>query len=171
MKVFISYHRKDTKYKNRIIEILKENNINYYCVPEKMDFSGWTHQNIAEFIYNKLEKCDILLCIVGEETFSRPHVDMEIHAALKGSVCDRKGIIAVMLEKRGDSKNNINYVTFPVKLAQNEHFIVLQQFASFHATVNDDIQQAFANKNNSKLHVTHKNRVMQLKSGKYYEIN
>lgn len=40
-----------------------------------------------------------------------------------------------------------------------------------HATVIDDIQQALANKNNSKFQITHKNNVMKLRSGKYYELN
>ena len=31
MRVFISYHREDTKYKNCILEILKENSIEFYC--------------------------------------------------------------------------------------------------------------------------------------------
>lgn len=171
MKIFISYHRKDTKYKNRIIDILEANDIDYYCVPDEKDFSGWNHQRISQFICAELKKCEILLCVVGEETYSRPHVDIEIHSALKGNVSDRKGIIAVMLEKRKDNKNNINYNTFPTKLAKNEKYIVLEQFASFHATVRDVIQQALAKKNNSKLQVTHKNSVMQLRSGKYYELN
>lgn len=171
MKIFISYHRKDTKYKNRIIDILEANDIDYYCVPDEMNFSGWKHQKISQFISNELKKCEILLCIVGEETYSRPHVDIEIHSALKGDVSNRKGIIVVMLEKRKDNKNNINYSTFPSKLAQNEKYIVVEQFASFHATVIDDIQQALANKNNSKFQITHKNNVMKLRSGKYYELN
>lgn len=45
-----------------------------------MDFSGWNHQNMAQFINNELKKCEMLLCIVGEETYSRPHVDMSIYA-------------------------------------------------------------------------------------------
>ena len=171
MKVFISYHRKDTKYRNRIIDILKANNIDFYCVPEETDFSGWTHQKITEFIYSELKKCDIVLCIIGEETYSRPHVDMEIHAALKGNIRDRKGIIAVMPEKRKDNKYNIDYDTFPTKLSQNAQYVVLEQFASLHATINIYIQKALANKNNPKLQTTHKNSVMKLRNGKYYEIN
>ena len=30
MKIFISYHRKDTKYKNRIIDILEANDIDTF---------------------------------------------------------------------------------------------------------------------------------------------
>ena len=171
MKVFISYHRADTKYKEKLVAILKSNGISYYCVPTNANFDGWSHNEIADYIRQELKKCDIFLCIVGKDTYSRPHVDNEIHEALKGAVGKRKGIVAVMLENRLDSKNDINVKTFPVKLAQNLKYIVLEQFSS----INDNILRALAladeNSKNKSIQTDHSNNVMALRSGKYYETN
>ena len=171
MKVFISYHRKDTKYKEHIIKILKENHIEYYCVPDTQDFDGWTHENIAEFIRSKLNECNILLCVVGRDTYSRPHVDNEIHFALKGEVGTRKGIVAVMLENREDSKNDIDLETFPKKLSQNKEYIILEQFASLKNRLVVALNKAKKNSNNPRLQTNHSNKVMRLRGGKYYDTN
>lgn len=168
-KIFISYHRADKKYKDRILDILDEFGYRYFCVDENESFNGWTHQNIANQICSKMEACDVLLCIVGKETYSRPHVDWEIHTALKGGVGNRKGIIAVMLEKRQDSINNIDFDTFPTKLQDNLDYVVLEQYASIDSRMEYAIECALENKDNDSIKVTHKNPVMKLRAGKYYD--
>lgn len=171
MRVFISYHREDTKYKNRIIKIFKKNLIKYYCVPDDQNFDGWAHEKIADYIRSSLKECDILLCIVGRNTYQRPHVDNEIHFALKGDVGIRKGIVAVMLENRQDSKNKINIETFPVKLRQNIEYVILEQFASLDNNLISDLKKAETNRNNPNLKTNHTNKVMKLRCGKYYDEN
>ncbi len=171
MKVFISYHRADTAEKDNIVELLEKNNISYYSVPEDRRFDGCNHQEIVTSIGAELNKCDVLLCIVGQNTFSRPHVDIEIHSALKGGIGVRKGIVAVMLENRGDNKNNIDYNTFSTKLAENKDYIVLEQYASIHDRLLPAIKQAQENSKNSKLQTSHKNPVMRLRYSKYFDDN
>ena len=166
MKVFISYHRRDVKQKNKIIDLLKASNIAYYEVPENHGFNGKNHQEIATFIATEIKKCDMLICIVGCETYSRPHVDNELHFALKGDVVTRKGIVAVLLESRRDSKNSIDLSTFPTKLAENMKYIVIEQYASIADKLTSSIEQAGKNARNNKLQSTHGNNVMQLRSGK-----
>lgn len=168
-KIFISYHRADRKYKNAIVEILEEYGYRYFCVDENETFNGWNHQRIADYICSKMKDCDVLLCIVGKETYSRPHVDCEIHTALKGGVENRKGIVAVLLENRNDSKNNIDYNTFPTKLQENLDYIVLEQYASIGDRIEQAIDSAIDNRDDSSMQVTHKNPVMQLRSSKYYD--
>ena len=168
-KIFISYHRADKKYKNAIVEILEEYGYRYFCVDENEIFNGWNHQRIADYICSKMEDCDVLLCIVGKETYERPHVDWEIHTALKGGMKNRKGIVAVLLENRNDSKNNIDYNTFPTKLQENLDYIVLEQYASIGDRIEQAIDLAIENRDDSSMQVTHKNPVMQLRSGKYYD--
>ncbi len=109
--------------------------------------------------------------LIGKDTYSRPHVDNEIHEALKGDIGKRKGIVAVMLENRLDSKNSINLKTFPVKLAQNLNYIVLEQFASIRENIVKAINLAYENSKNKNIQTNHSNNVMHLKSGKYYEAN
>ena len=168
-KIFISYHRADRKYKDKIINILKKHNYKYFCVDENKSFDGLTHQHIADFICSEMKDCDVLLCLVGRETFSRPHVDWEIHTALKGIVGERKGIVGVMLENREDSKNEIDLNTFPTKFKDNFDYVVLEQFASINNRIEYAVNLAMKNRDDYRIQVTHKNRVMQLRSGKYYD--
>lgn len=109
-----------------------------------------------------------MFCI-GKETYARPHVDWEIHTALKGGVDNRKGIIAVMLENRNDSKNNIDFDTFPNKLQDNLNYIVLEQYATIANRIDDAIDIAIKNSNDAYIQVTHKNPVMQLRLGLYFD--
>lgn len=112
MKVFISYHRADTKARDHIEDLLKDNDITFYAVPKNVNFDGENHQHIKDTILQEMDGCDVILCIVGKDTYTRPHVDWELHEALKGDIKTRRGVLAVMLENRGDSKNNIDYATF-----------------------------------------------------------
>lgn len=141
-KIFISYHRADMKYKNKILAILQEHRYPYYCVNENKNFNELKHQDIASQICFMMDDCDVLLCIVGKETYARPHVDWEIHTALKGGVDNRKGIIVVMLENRNDSKNNIDFNTFPNRLQDNLNYIVLEQYATIADRIDDAINIA-----------------------------
>ena len=170
-KIFISYHRADKKYKEKIIEILKKHNYRYFCVDENESFNGWPHQKIADSICSMMDDCEVLLCIVGRETYSRPHVDWEIHTALKGVVGERKGIVAVMLENRMDSKNYIDFNTFSTKLEKNLNYVILEQFATIDRKIDSAVALALSNRNDKYIQVTHKNPVMQLRAGKYYDNN
>lgn len=171
MKVFISYHRADTKYRHKVENILRNAGIRRYAVPEDADFNGKYHQHIKDTILKGMNDCDVLLCIVGKETYSRPHVDWELHEALKGGIDTRRGILAVMLEKRGDSKNAIDYATFPNRLQDNEDYIVIEQFASLQDRIVESLNEALAKSRNKDIQTTNKRKLMPLRSGKYYDVN
>ena len=143
MKVFISYHRADTKYRKKLETILNENNINYYAVPLDTCFDEMHNQQIKDSILTKMEDCDVLICLVGKETYTRGHVDWEIHKALKGGIYNRKGIVALLLENRGDSIYNLDWSTFPNRLQDNMGYIILEQFASFYSRIDDYLYVAF----------------------------
>lgn len=171
MKVFISYHRADHKYRKAIEEILKANNIAYYAVQEDANFNNLNHQYIKDVINENMFDCDILLCIVGKETYSRPHVDWELHEALKGDVNKRKGILVVLLEKRLDNKNDINYETFPNRLQDNESYIVIEQFCSLHTKITNALEEALDKSWNNRLQTNNRRKLMPLRKGKYYDAN
>lgn len=171
MKVFISYHRSDTKYRHKIENILKDAEINYYAVPEEIIFDGKSHQYIKDIILQGMKDCDILLCIIGKETYARPHVDWELHEALKGDMKTRKGILAVMLENRGDSKNNIDYETFPNRLQDNEDYIVIEQYASLHNRLIKALNNALYKSSDRSVQVRNNRKLMLLRGGKYYDVN
>ncbi len=170
MKVFISYHRGDTKQKNKLESILEKHKIAFYSVPEGSDFSGQSHEGIKTLIIGYLRECDVIICLVGKETYTRPHVDHELHEAFKGVPGTRKGIVALLIENRGDSKNNIDLKTFPKRLADNlKDYVVLDQFSTCHEKIVGDIEQAFANARNPGIIVVNNFKTMQLRHSRYYD--
>ncbi len=171
MKVFISYHRADTKAREHIEDLLKDNDISFYAVPKNVNFDGENHQHIKDTILQGMYDCDVLLCIVGKNTYTRPHVDWELHEALKGDIKTRKGVVAVMLENRGDSKNNIDYATFPNRLEDNEDYIVIEQYASLQDRLKEALDEALNNSWNRDIQVNNRRAPMQLRQGKYFDVN
>lgn len=168
-KVFISYHRADTKQELMLEEILRENHIPFYSVPKDADFNGWKHEHIAQFICAKMQDCDVFICLVGKDTYSRSHVDWEIHKALKGGFAKRKGIIAVLIENRKDSIYEIDYSIFPTRLQDNEEYIVLDQLGSFRKKVLEDIEYAYINKCDESIQINNTSRLMKLRHRLYYD--
>lgn len=171
MRVFISYHRADTKARDHIEDLLKDNDIRCYAAPKNVDFDGKNHQYIKDTILQRMNDCEALLCIVGKETYTRPHVDWELHEALKGDIKTRKGILAVMLEKRGDSKNNIDYATFPNRLEDNEKYIVIEQYASLQDRLREALDKALNNSRNRNIPVNNRRKPMPLRQEKYFDAN
>ncbi len=169
MKVFISYHRADKKFKDQLITALQQNNIDYYCVPEDYSFDGMKHPHIAQIIIENMNDCQVTVCIIGKETYTRPHVDHELKATLKGDIETRRGLVGVMLENRGDSKNKINYDTFPNRIQDNEDYTVLIQNASLSQEIALAVQEAFDRSNDSSYIVDNSRPLMELRKGRYYD--
>lgn len=169
MKVFISYHRKDSYYRYKVENILKNVGIEYYAVPEDADFNGKKAETIKTFLCNQLKKCDVLLCLIGDETYSRPHVDREIHTALKGSVGERLGIVAVLLNTRRDQIANIEKRTFPKKIMDNKNYVVFTAYNDLNNNLLDLLSKALDNARNKKLQTNHRNPCMPLRGTLYYD--
>ncbi len=171
MKVFISYHRTNTKYRRKTENILNQYDLEYYAVPEDTDFNGKSQQYIEDYILRNMEDCDVLLCLIGEGTYTRPHVDREIHCALKGTCNTRKGIVAVYLPKLQDLPKDEKKKIAPVKIQQNKKYVVWSNWRDLNENINELLEDAFANSKNKKLQTNHSNPCMQLRSGKYYDVN
>lgn len=172
MKVFISYHRADTKYKNNITNFLKEENIDFYVVRENYNFDGKYHQDIAQKIIKKMNDCDVTICIIGKETYSRPHIDHELKATLKGSRSQRRGLVGVMLETREDNINSIDRNTFPKRILDNyqesNKYCVLIQYASFRNQLRNALDKANKNRK-SAYNINNSAQCMKLRRTRYYD--
>ena len=169
MTVFISYHRADTKYRHKVENILKNAGIDHYAVPENADFNGKRAETIKTYICNRLKECEVMICLIGKETYKRPHIDREIHTALKGKPGERLGIIGVLLDSRGDSLNDVDLSTFPAKLWDNKNYVVLTKYKDLNENVKRLVKQAKSNSLNKKLQTTHKNPCMPLRATLYYD--
>lgn len=172
MKVFISYHRADTIFKDNLVEHLDSQEIPYYVVPEEYDFDGLYHEHIAQIIIEEISSCSVTICIIGKETYSRPHIDHELKATLRGEICVRRGLIGLMLDNRGDSKNNIDYNIFPNRIQDNYTddipYVVLGQWASYKSELDNLMTEAYDNRC-ANYNVNNSRRLMSLREGKYYE--
>ena len=171
MKVFLSYHRDDSKYKNKVISILKKNGIKYYAVPYNYHFDGKYHKDIARIIIENIKDCDVTVCIIGKETYKRSHIDHELKATLTGGTSIRKGLLGIMLENRGDRINNIDFDTIPIRISKNLkecEYAELIQFANFEKTIVNALKRA----NESRcleVNVVNNMPVKKLINEKYYE--
>lgn len=172
MKVFISYHREDIKYKEQLEKMLDNIDVKYYSIPSDFFFNGTNHEHIAKILSDEIKMCSITICIIGKKTYSRPHVDHELYNTLRGGICTRKGLIGIMLENRGDNKNSINYSTFPNRIQDNYTasipYVVLTQWAS----INDELHNAILEaqgKRCENFEIDNTATLMQLRRGKYYD--
>ena len=169
MKVFISYHRADTAYSRKLERILQNYGIDYYAVPEDADFNGKKAETIRNFLCNKLNKCDVLICLIGKDTYSRPHVDREIHTALKGAIGTRLGIVGVHLPTRTDALNSIDLNTFPIKLWESREYVVWSDWNRVNSSIESLIEEAYQRSYNNKYQTNHKNPCMPLRTTLYYD--
>ena len=170
MKVFISYHRKDSSQKNMIVDFLKKKNIDYYVVDKKLKFNGMYHQDIASVVINNMNDCDVTICLIGKETYTRPHIEHELKATLKGGPGERRGLIGLLIENRGDSINKIDKNTLPDRIRENldNKYVVLGQFSSFRDKLEVYIKEA--NKIRKMNIAVNNNFVLKkLREGLYYE--
>ena len=163
-KVFISYHRADTRQKNRLVEELQLQHINYYVVPDDANYNGIHNQEICQEILKEMDKCDCVICLVGKETYQRPHVDYE----LKYAFHKRKGIVVLLIENRKDSVYAPNKSTFPPRLNDNMEYIAFSQFASGMGNIEILIKQA-NNNAGSRLQIKNTRKCMPLRNKKYYD--
>lgn len=169
MKVFISYHRADTKYRHGVEEILKKHKINYFAVPEDADFNGKNSETIRRYTCNKVRQCDILICLIGRETYSRPHVDREIHEALKGNIGERLGIVAVFLPTRKDTLKQPCYNTISKKLIDNYNYVVWDYWCNLDKGIDTLIENAYENSMDERLQTNHTNPCLPLRKKLYYD--
>ena len=143
--------------------------IDYYAVPEDADFNGKKAETIKTYICNRLKQCDVLLCLIGEDTYKRPHIDREIHTALKGAVGVRLGVVSVVLPTRGDSINRIDKSTLPIKIWQNKDYVVWCDYEDLNFNIIDLLDKAESNANNRSLQTNHTNPCMPLRATIYYD--
>lgn len=171
MKIFISYHLADQEKVNKIKNKLDKKGISYYAVPLNADFTGWSNQQISDFILSEMWDCQILLCVVGKETYSRPHVDYELHHSLKGGVGKRLGWIVDLLETRHDSIYEIDYSTFPNRIQDNEEYACLVSNASLFTLIEEHMKIANSKRKDPKQVIDNTRPCMPLSKSKYYKNN
>jgi hypothetical protein len=169
MKLFISYHLADRKAVNKIKSKLDAMDISYFSVDENSDFNGWPHQKISDYIMHEMSDCSILLCMVGRETYCRPHVDYELHHSLKNGCGARLGWIVVLLDNRGDSVRKIDFSTFPNRIQDNLEYACITSNSSLFNRLDVLMNEADKKRNNRLIQIDNKRNCMALPKKKYYD--
>ena len=123
--IFMSYHRADTNEMEEIKEILKKKGYNTYSVKTAYKFDGKRHNDIFSMIGIRMKNCNVILYLIGNETYSRTHCEHELRLALKGNTKRRKGIVAILLESRKDNTATLDKNITSSRIYENESYIVL----------------------------------------------
>lgn len=167
MKVFISYHRADLKQMVKLRTVLEDSGHIVVALENVPEFEGEYHEYIKNTIIQDLKSCDVIVCLVGKLTYSRPHVDHEINVSLSGGVGIRKGIVALMIENRDDSITEINLDTFPTRLQNNKKYICLSSFCTINTNIDKKLKLAVKNAKDATIKVDNTLNVMELKQKQY----
>lgn len=95
--IFVSYHHaEDTKYKN-LLKAWNKNNefdLDFYDHSADVSIKSTNGGVIRQVISKKINKSNLVLCIIGEKTYQRPVVNWELEKAKELN----KRIIAVKLK-------------------------------------------------------------------------
>ncbi len=112
-RVFVSfYHRDDQRYKDRLVNWAKENDVFIDGSVDTGDIpDDWDDQKIRETIRDEyLRDTSVTILLVGPNTRHRKHVDWEIYSSMyDGKKNKRSGIIVVMLPETSCNSCHIPY--------------------------------------------------------------
>jgi hypothetical protein len=151
MKVFISYHKNDTHYKNKIVSILKKEGIEYSMVPRNCILGECCSIEMQRIIKSRIEDCDLTICIIGKETYLSPHIDHELKVTLDHDM----GILGILLETRSDRLRNLRTSTLPKRIAVNYENdfpgIKLAQYANIDKVLYNHLEDILENHNEPDL--------------------
>lgn len=135
MKVYISYHSADKKYKKKLEKLLDKLKLEHYSIPEEYLDSA----SLPSSVIDNIDKCSVAVCLIGRETYCSSHVSCELNEAIR----KKMGIMGIILESRKDNKNHIDKETFPEAIIENctkeVPYAVLIQYA----TMEEEFLSAF----------------------------
>lgn len=165
--VFISYHRKDSKRMESISNQIKQAKYNVFVIGDNYNFDETTHVKISEIISTKQENCNVVVYLIGKETYSRSHCDLELKKTLKGGPGRRKGLVGVLLGNRGDTIDNLDKSTISNRIYENEKYVVLATEKQFNNNPRKYINIALKRRDNVRISVINKMPAMTLRNKKY----
>ena len=123
-KVFISYHDcdADRPYKDRFIELLKGSIIDKSVHDDDIDDDQLKVDGIQQKIRNHhVATSDVTVVLIGRCTWTRKHVDWEIHASLRDTKNNaRNGVVGILLKHHECYEHqSVNSGLIPPRLADN----------------------------------------------------
>ncbi len=98
-RVFVSYHhRNDQKYKNRLVKIGRQFGVFYDKSVRVGEFPDhWNDEQIRKSIREKkLRDSTVTILLVGTKTWTRKHIDWELHASMYDVTGNKRSGILVL---------------------------------------------------------------------------
>ena len=169
--IFMSYHRTDTNEMEDIKEELKNKGYNMFSVKTTYKFDGKRHNDIFSMIGMRLKSCNVMVYLVGQESYSRPHCEHELRLALKGNAQRRKGIVAILLESRKDNIASLDKNITSSRIYENESYIVLTTKNEFLKNPKKYIDKSVLRKLNLDVSIVNNQEVPKFRKGLYYDQN
>lgn len=121
-KVFISFHhQEDQEYKDRFVEIMKDDMVNRSVGDGDIDASIHIDTVRREIRDNYIADATVTVVLIGPYTWRRKHVDWEIQSSLKETEHNmRNGLLGIFLPTHPDfEKEEYNPHLIPPRLADN----------------------------------------------------
>ena len=169
-KVFISYHRRDSNKMRELKRIIdKSNRVSTYVVSDNLDLNDMSHQSISALINRIMDNCNIALFITGVETYSRVHVEHELNNALRGGIGNRKGIVVVLLDERGDNPNRLQRDSLSNRIYENSNYIVISSEKDFKSKYLKQFSISLQNSLNNHLNVINNQTLPEFRLRRYFE--
>lgn len=121
-KIFISFHHKDQKYKDRFIKMMKGDIVDKSVKDKDIDDRNTKTAAIRRKIRDDfIADAKITVVLIGPCTWQRKHVDWEIGSSLRDTENNpRCGLLGIWLPNHPDSgKEEYNPHLIPPRLADN----------------------------------------------------
>ena len=121
-KVFISYHHKDQKYKDRFIKMMGDDIVDESVHDEDIDDENLSTETIRQKIRDEfITDATVTVVLIGRCTWQRKHVDWEIGSSLRKTRKNpRCGLVGILLPNHPDfSEEDYEPRLIPPRMADN----------------------------------------------------
>lgn len=121
-KVFISFHQRDSQWKEWFIKLMKDRIIDKSVDTGDIDDTYKKTDEVRRVIRDEyIRDATVTVVLIGRETWQRKHVDWEIGASLRSTDHNpRTGLVGIILPYHPNHGNErINRNLIPPRLAAN----------------------------------------------------
>lgn len=121
-RVFVSFHHDDQKYKDKFVQLMKDNIVDESVELGDIDDRNASTETVRQRIRdNFIRDATVTIVLIGPCTWQRKHVDWEIGSSLRDtSLNSRCGLLGILLPNHPDyGKEEYNPRLIPPRLAIN----------------------------------------------------
>ena len=120
-KVFISFHEKDIKYKEKFVRLMKDRLIDKSVDTGNIDDTGLKTETVRQKIRDEyIRDATVTIVLIGPRTWQRMHVDREIGSSIRRTKKNsRCGMLGILLPNHPNYGKKTNIHMLPPRLSDN----------------------------------------------------